>query len=302
MNYKEFLKKFPDDKSAIDYFVSIRFPEGVTCPKCHEKEVKQRKENLKFYHCRFCNYSFSVFKDTIFEKTTTDLQKWFYAIHLFLNAKKGISAKQLQREIGVTYKTAWRILHQIRKAMAEENPQGFYEAIIEIDETYVGGKPRKGNNKDDDNLPKNKPGRGTNKTPVIGIVSRTDKKVYAKVCLPNRKGKKLTGLQILMIFDKIVKSQKNIVITDEFRSYKWLTKLTNIVHFQIDHRFSYADGDIHTNTIESFWAIVKRSVYGIYHRISVKYLQAYINEMTFRWNHREIDSSFDLVLRNAIIS
>ena len=112
---------------------------------------------------------------------------------------------------------------------------------------------------------------------------------------------RLTGLQILMIFDKIVKSQKNIVITDEFRSYERLAKLTDIIHFQIDHRFSYADGDIHTNTIESFWAVVKRSVYGIYHRISVKYLQAYINEMTFRWNHREIDSSFDIVLRNAIL-
>ena len=147
MNYKEFLKKFPDNKSAIDYFTNIRFPEGVTCPKCHYKEVKQRKENLKFYHCRLCNYSFSLLKDTIFEKTTTDLRKWLYAIHLFLNAKKGISAKQLQSEIGVTYKCAWRILHQIRKVMAEENPQGFYEAMIEIDETYIGGKPRKGNNK-----------------------------------------------------------------------------------------------------------------------------------------------------------
>jgi len=172
MNYKEFLKKFPDDKSTVDYFVNIRFPEGVVCPKCKRKEVKQRKENPKFYHCRLCNYSFSVFKDTIFEKTTTDLTKWFYAIHLFLNAKKGISAKQLQREIGVTYKCAWRILHQIRKAMEEGNPEGFYEAIIEIDKTYVGGKPRKSNNKDDDDLPKNNRGRGTlNKTPVIGIVS-----------------------------------------------------------------------------------------------------------------------------------
>jgi transposase-like protein len=300
MNYKEFLKKFPDDRSAVDYFVKLRFPEGVTCPKCHYKEAKQRKENPKFYHCRLCNYSFSVFKNTIFEKTTTDLQKWFYAIHLFLNAKKGISAKQLQREIGVTYKCAWRILHQIRKAMAEENPEGFYEAMIEIDETYIGGKPRK-RNRDDDDLPKLKPGRGTNKTPVIGIVSRDDKKVYAKVCMPNKKGKKLTGLQILMIFNKICVSGKNIVITDEFRAYERFAKMTNNIHFTIDHRFAYADGDIHTNTIESFWAIVKRAIYGIYHKVSVKYLQQYINEFSFRYNHREIDSSFDLILKNAIL-
>jgi len=233
MNYKEFLKKFPDDKAVIDYFIGVRYPEGVKCPRCKKEEVKVRKDNPKFYHCRICNYSFSVFKDTIFEHTSTDLQKWFYTISSFLNAKKGISAKQLQREIRVTYKCAWRILHQIRKAMAEENPNGFYEAMVEIDETYIGGKPRKSSNKDDDDLPKNKRGRGTtNKTTVIGIVSRDDKRVYAKVCMPNKKGKKLTGLQILMIFDKIVKSQKNIVITDEFRSYKDLRNLQILYTFK----------------------------------------------------------------------
>jgi len=150
MNYKEFLKKFPDDKSAIEYFMKFKFPEGAICPNCKRKEVKRRKDNPKFYHCNFCNYDFSIFKDTIFEKTSTDLRSWFYAIHLFLNAKKGISAKQLQREIGVTYKTAWRILHQIRKAMEDKENDKFYETIVEIDETYVGGKPRKSNKRDDD--------------------------------------------------------------------------------------------------------------------------------------------------------
>ena len=233
MNYKEFLKKFPDEKSIIDYFIKIRYPEGIKCPKCGNTKVYQKKARLKVFDCNFCGNSFSIFKDTVFEKTTTDLQKWFFSISSFLKAKKGISAKQLQREIGVTYKCAWRILHQIRKAMAEENPNGFYEAMVEIDETYIGGKPRKSSNKDDDDLPKNKRGRGTtNKTTVIGIVSRDDKRVYAKVCMPNKKGKKLTGLQILMIFDKIVKSQKNIVITDEFRSYKDLRNLQILYTFK----------------------------------------------------------------------
>ena len=280
MTFKEFLKQFPDDNAIIEYLIKIRYPEGANCPHCGSDKISHRKTYPKLFQCNTCNNSFSIFKDTIFEKTTTDLTKWFYAIHLFLIAKKGISAMQLQREIGVTYKCAWRILHQIRKAMAEESKEGFYGAMIEINETYIGGKPRKSSYKDDD---KNKRGRGSsNKTPVTGIVSRDDKKVYTKVCLPNKKGEKLTGFQILMIFSEIVKYQKNIVITDEFKSYDKLTRLTDIIHFKIDHRFAYADGEIHTNTIESFWTIVKKSVYGIYHRISVKYLQAYINEMTFR--------------------
>ena len=191
MNYKEFLKKYPDEMAIIDYFINIRYPEGVRCNYCGSDKVYHRSKEYKMFDCNGCGRGFSVFKDTIFQHTSTDLQKWFYAIHLFLNAKKGISAKQLQREIGVTYKCAWRILHQIRKAMAEENPNGFYEAMIEIDETYIGGKPRKSGNKNDDDLPKNKPGRGTNKTPVIGIISRDDKMVYAKVCMPNKKGKKV---------------------------------------------------------------------------------------------------------------
>ena len=189
MDYKEFLKKFPDNKVIVEYFAGIRYPDGIICPKCKRMEVKQRRGNPKFYHCNFCNYSFSVFKDTIFEKTSTDLQKWFYAIRLFLNAKKSISAKQLQREIGVTYKTAWRILHQIRKAMEDRNNNKFYETIVEIDETYVGGKHRKKNKSDDNPKGGSLPhGRGTNKPSVIGVVDRKNRKVFVKVALVNKKG------------------------------------------------------------------------------------------------------------------
>lgn len=102
MNYKEFLKKFPDERLIIDYFIKIRYPQGIVCPKCGNTKVYQKKDRLKVFDCNFCGRSFSIFKDTVFEKTTTDLQKWFFSISAFLNAKKGISAKQLQREIGVT--------------------------------------------------------------------------------------------------------------------------------------------------------------------------------------------------------
>ena len=301
MNYKEFLKKFPDSNAIINYFVGIRYPEGIICPNCKRKEVKRRKDNPKFYHCNFCNYDFSVFKNTIFEKTSTDLQKWFYAIHLFLNAKKGISAKQLQREIGVTYKCAWRILHQIRKAMEDRESDKFYETIVEIDETYIGGKPRKSNKRDDDKGGKGlKRGRGTKMTPIIAVIDREQRKVFAKVALTNKKGQRLSGKQFIDILNQICKGKNITVISDEYRGYNELRN-TDYIHLRIDHNKMFVGGDIYTNTIESFWAIVKRSIYGIYHRISVKYLQDYINEFSFRYNHRDIDNSFDLILKNAIL-
>jgi len=132
MTFKEFLKQFPDDIAVIEYFIKTKYPQGAKCPYCGSDKVSHRKDYPKLFQCNICNNSFSIFKDTIFEKTTTNLTKWFYCIHLFLNAKKEVSAKQLQREIGVTYKCAWRILHQIRKAMQEENQGGFFEGLIEI--------------------------------------------------------------------------------------------------------------------------------------------------------------------------
>jgi len=301
MNYQEFLKKFPDETSIIDYFIKIRYSNGVKCNYCGSEKVYHRSKEYKVFDCNNCGKDFSVFKDTIFEHTSTDLQKCFYAIHLFLNAKKGISAKQLQREIGVTYKCAWRILKQIRIAMEDKDNDKLYETIVEIDETYVRGKPRKSNNKDDDNNKGSglKRGRSTKKTPVVAVINREEKKVFAKAALANNKGQKLTCKQLVDILNQICKG-KNVVITDEFHAYDKL-RYTDYIRLKIDHTKLFVDGDIHTNTVESFWAIVKRAVYGIYHKVSVKYLQQYINEFSFRYNYRGIDSSFDLILRNAVL-
>lgn len=299
MNYQEFLRKYPNEMSIIDYFIKIRYPEGIKCNHCGSEKVYHRNKEYKMFDCNGCGRGFSVFKNTIFEHTSTDLQKWFYAIHLFLNAKKGISAKQLQREIGVTYKCAWRILKQIRIAMDDKDNDELYEAIVEIDETYIGGKPRKNNNKDDNKGSGLKRGRGTKKTPVVAVIDREAKKVFAKVALANNKGQKLTGKQLIDILNSVCRG-KNIVISDEFHAYDRL-KYTDYIHLMIDHTKMFVDGDIHTNTVESFWAIVKRAVYGIYHKVSVKYLQQYINEFSFRYNHRDIDNSFDVVLRNAVL-
>lgn len=150
MTFIELTNKFPTEKSVMEYFLSIRYPNSMSCPHCGSVRIYSRANNHKLFDCPDCKNSFSPFKNTIFEKSSTDLRKWMFAIHLFLNSKKGISGMQLQREIGVTYKTAWRMLQQIRLAMSNAENQEFFDTIVEIDETYVGGKPRKSNNHDDD--------------------------------------------------------------------------------------------------------------------------------------------------------
>lgn len=298
MNFLEFQSKFPTERSIIDYFIQIRYNGNIGCVHCGSMDVYHRKDKPKLFTCKDCNNSFSVFKDTIFEKSNTDLRKWFYAIHLFLNAKKGISGLQLQREVNVTYKTAWRMLKQIRTAMTGRDFRHSFDAVVEIDETYVGGKPRKRNKGRND--VGNKRGRGTQKTPVIGIVDRNNKRVYAKVALPDSEGKKLTSKQILGVLNEVTKKGAT-VITDEFRSYDILSnKDSRYCHLRVDHTVEFANGNIHTNGIESFWGTLKRGVYGIYHSVSPKYLQNYVDEFCFRYNNRENGDVFDLVLLNSV--
>jgi transposase-like protein len=236
---------------------------------------------------------------------------WFYAIHLILNDKKGISGCQLQRELGVTYKTAWRMLRQIRAAMGNEDMKETFEALVEIDETYIGGKPRKESKKLDENgnvipsdKPKNKRGRGTNKTPVVGVKERSTQKVYAKVALPNKEGKKLTGKQLLSILDEVCKDETTVV-SDDFSGYNILDKKTkkNYIHLTVNHSLGqYSAGNgIHTNSIEGFWSLIKRQYIGTHHHYSIKYMNYYLNEMAFRQNNRKNPIVFDKLLRQSIV-
>lgn len=301
MTFIEFMTKFPTEKAVIDYYIKVRYGDNASCNHCGSVKVYQRHKNLKLFDCNDCNNTFSPFKGTIFEKSRTDLRKWFYAIHLFLNSKKGISGYQLQREIGVTYKTAWRILHQIRNAMANTEHQEFIDTIVEIDETYVGGKPRKGNNHDSDDAPKSKRGRGTNKIPIVGVIDRNNKNIHAKVALPNDKGQKLTGKQLMDILSEVSKAENNnTIMTDEFRGYNPLSR-NNFIHLRVDHTKTYSNGNgVHTNNIESFWSTLKRGIYGIYHHVSIQHLQQYVNEFCFRYNHRGQDM-FNIVLKQSVM-
>lgn len=300
MNLFELLTRFPTEEKFVEYFIKLRYQGHPVCHCCGGVQTYKRSDSLKKYICKACGSSFSIFAGTIFEKSSTDLRKWAYAIHLFLNSKKGISSYQLEREIDVTHKTAWRMLQQIRLAMGNKDVETF-STIIEMDETYIGGKPRKKNKRkdDDENNKPNKRGRGTSKTPVVGVVDRTNKKVHAKVALPDKKGKKLTGKQLFKIL-KEVAGKDVTIITDEFSGYNRLAQETNCIHLKVDHSVMFADGEIHTNNAESFWAVFKRGIYGIYHQVSTKYLQRYVDEFCFRWNNRIIDVSFDGLLRQAV--
>jgi transposase-like protein len=300
MNFLEFQERFGTEEKVIYYYINLRYNNKCTCNHCGSEKVYHRSNNLKMFQCADCRNDFSIFKGTIFENSSTDLRKWFYAIHLFLNGKKGISGLQLMRETKVTYKTAWRMLKQIRIAMNNQDFKDTFSTIVEIDETYVGGKPRKRNtgNKDSDKTIPNKRGRGTSKVPVVGIIDRENKVAYAKVALPNIEGRKLTGKQLLSVLNEVTKKGAT-VITDEFRSYNILTK-TDFIHLQVDHTKEFSNNGIHTNNIESFWATLKRGVYGIYHSVSPKYMQNYVDEFCFRYNNRNNINMFNLLLTQTI--
>ena len=303
MTFLQFNSNFPTEEKIIDYFVNLRFPKTCQCVHCGSNRVyrKKGKSQSRYFHCNNCSTEFSVFHGTIFYNSQSDLRKWFFAINIILLAKKGISAMQLQREIGCTYKTAWRMLNMIRQAMGNEEEKQLFEAIVEIDETYAGGKPRKSNNpkiKSD-----NKRGRGTKKTPIVGVKDRNTKRVHVKVALPNKEGKKLSGKQLLGVLLDCCKSGTT-VMTDEFASYGILNKKdSQFERFYINHKEGFVRGNVHTNGIEGFWSLFKRGFYGVYHQMSLKHMQNYLNEFSFRQNNLNNKGDvFGLLVKQCIIS
>ncbi len=313
MTYFEFTQKFPNENSAIDFIVATKYKDVYVCPKCGcvSKGIYHQKYDRRKLYCNNCKSEFSALKGTIFENTHLDLRMWLYAMNLVIVSRKGISALQLKRELGMgSYVSAWRMLQQIRKAMENEDYRQTFEAIVEIDETYVGGKPRKKNKHKDDednnnseDEATNKRGRGTSKTPVIGVKERSTGKVHAVVANYNEEGKQLSGKQLFNVLKKVCKGG-NTVMTDQFSGYNILDKENsgNFVRLKVDHSVAYSLGDgIHTNGIESFWAILKRGIYGVFHSVSVKYMQKYVNEFCFRLNHRDNDEAFAALVKLSVM-
>lgn len=281
MNIIQIFKQFPTQESCIQHLEQARWKSRPACPYCKSQNTKAYKKELRHY-CNNCKTSFSVTVGTIFHRTHLPLQKWFLAISLILNAKKGLSALQLSRNIEVNKNTAWRITMQIRRAMRQQAGRDLLTGIIEMDETYIGGKPRKGSGGGG----ASKRGRGTDKTPVIGAIERGGN-VSAKA---TRKGK-LKSRHLKAFVREWVDISTGELITDEYRGYMGMSRV--LPHSVIKHQDWYVDGDLHTNTIEGFWALLKRGMFGQFHSASKKHLQRYVDEFCYRYNNRDNDSLFE---------
>ena len=278
---KDFDRQFPDDNACLEFLKNIQFPNGVYCPKCQKVTTHYRITNRKAYCCEFCGHTISPTAETIFEKSDTPLRSWFHAIFLMTTTKTGISAKQLQRELGVTYKTAWRIFNQTRKLFSENvNP---LSGLVEVDETYIGGRKA------------GKRGRGAgNKSVVMGMVERQGNAI-AKV-IPDVKAHTL----LPMIEKRVAKEGKTIVFTDELPSYNRVEKL-GYAHEIVQHAAKqYVSGIAHVNTCEALWSTIKRGIDGVNHHVSPLYLQSYLDSYIYRYNHRKDEQPMFLNLLNRV--
>lgn len=264
----DFNRDFPDDDACLEWLKNHLYPSGIFCQKCGQVTKHHKIATRRSYSCDICGHHVHPTSATIFEKSTTPLKLWFYAIYLISSTRCGISAKQIQRETGVTYKTAWRMFHEIR-SLLQENCEPM-SGEIELDETYIGGK-RQG-----------KRGRGAeDKTPVFGVAERKGD----IIALATKDVKRSTILPI--VEEHIL--PRSMIYTDEFPTYDSLKK-HGYNHKRVHHAAKvWAIGTSHTNTIEGFWSLLKRGIDGVYHAVSQKHLQSYINEYSFRYNHREDD-------------
>jgi len=265
---KDFQRQFPDDATCLEWLKNYLYPDGIFCDACQAITKHHRVASRPSYSCDHCGHHVHPTADTIFHKSPTPLTTWFYAVYLMAQTRCGISAKQIQRETGVTYKTAWRMFKQIRSMLTDEKsgPIGGKNSKVEMDETYYGSRSE------------GTRGRGTKKTPVVGMVQRRGQ-VRAFVAA-DVKADTLRG------FIKQHVLPKSTVFTDTFRSYNGLDA-RGYTHERINHSEGvYVVGQIHTNTIEGFWSLIKRGIGGVYHNVGRNYLQTYLNEYSFRYNRR----------------
>jgi transposase len=269
MTFDEFLRRFPDNDTALEYLKERFFPDGTPCPKCERVTRFHRIKGRSAYSCQYCGHHVYPTAGTIFHRTTVSLHLWFYAIYLMSSTRCGISAKQLERSIGVSNKTALRMFHQIRSLLHEDVEM--LGGSVEVDETYVGGKRKN-----------RRPGRPLStdpgKVPVLGMVERGGR-VLTRI-VPDASAASLMPLVKQHVFPR------SMVYTDEWRPYSGLQD-SGYEHRRIYHGDRvYVMGDVHTNTIEGFFGLVKNGIRGVYHSVSRKHLQGYLDEYAFRYNRR----------------
>jgi transposase-like protein len=281
MNLADLVEQFGSSDRCRDYLEHLRWPDGVECPKCESKSVSRIKARKQF-DCNSCRKRFSVTAGTIFHDSHLPLWKWFAAVYLMCESKKGISALQVKRMLKIgSYETAWYLCHRIRAAMVDEAGE-LLSGVVEIDETYIGGKMH---------------GRGRrytgNKTMVMGAVERGGRVRFR--AMPKTHLDKRTAREFV---EGTVADNAAFIYTDEHSSYPDFTDW-NTKHRRVNHsEHEWVNGQVHTNTVESVWSLFDRSVIGSYHKLSKKHLPAYLDEAAFRWNNRENPYLFrDTILR-----
>jgi transposase-like protein len=279
--FRDFERDFPTDEACLDWLRDYLYPDGIYCKNCQAVTKHHRVKSRPSYSCDRCGHHEHPMAGTIFQDSRTPLRIWFHAVFIMASTRCGVSAKQLERETGVTYKTAWRMFKQIR-SLLEEDEQ--FSGPVEADETYYGGR-RKGTKR-------GRPGPDSHKVPVFGVVERGGR--VMAVTVPNVK-----RATILPHLTKKVLPRET-VYTDELASYDPLTK-AGYQHRRVNHSEGvYVSGDAHTNTIEGFWSLLKRGIGGVYHSVGRDHLQSYLNEYTFRYNHRSDEAPmFQTMLRQV---
>lgn len=282
------VKDFGTQEQCISKLENLKWKGKPLCPYCGSEKSTKRKGSFR-HHCHSCNAAYSVLIGTIMESTKLPLPKWFLAMFLIINAKKGISSLQLARDLGVNKNTAWYLQKRIRQAMNEEDQ--ILKGLVEADETYIGGSLTNKHEKLKEKRAYHQSGM-EHKIPVLGMIERKGK-IIVKVL------NKAWGQEIKPILKEKI-TQESELITDGFGGYKDLDKhFAN--HVILNHTKKIRKiGAYHTNTIEGFWSMLKRAIIGQYHKITIKHLQDYLNEMAFKYNYRNRENAFNTLLSNSL--
>jgi transposase-like protein len=275
MTYTEFMRRFPDSDACLEYLKQRHFPNGAPCPKCERPSRFHKLKGRSAYSCQYCGHHVYPTAGTIFHKTTTSLQVWFWAIYLISSSKCGISAKQLGREIGVSYKTAHRMLKQIRTLLGYDGDHLTGE--VELDETFVGGRPRASDTR---GMTKGEVARySLRKKTIVFAAGERGGRVRASI-VPRRDNPNLIRKAREFVLPEAM------IFTDEWPPYEQVAPFFR-GHRRVKHKQRiYVQDDAGTQNLESFFALFKNSVRGAHHNVSTRYLQNYLDEYTFRWNHR----------------